>query len=133
MKSFDLSDWALGHRSLVWYFMIAFMAAGLFSYLHLGRQEDPDFTVQTMVIQAQWPGASAEEITRQVTERIEKSSKNWNRRLHQKCNRCRTDDGLRLSARQHQGQGRYPDLGSRAQHGRRHQERFSSRRHRTFF
>jgi multidrug efflux pump len=72
MKSFNLSDWALGHRSLVWYFMIAFMAAGLFSYLHLGRQEDPDFTIKTMVIQAQWPGASAEEITRQVTERIEK-------------------------------------------------------------
>jgi multidrug efflux pump subunit AcrB len=72
MKSFNLSDWALGHRSLVWYFMIAFMAAGLFSYLHLGRQEDPDFTIKTMVIQAQWPGASAEEITLQVTERIEK-------------------------------------------------------------
>ena len=72
MKSFNLSDWALGHRSLVWYFMIAFMAAGLFSYLYLGRQEDPDFTIKTMVIQAQWPGASAEEITRQVTERIEK-------------------------------------------------------------
>ena len=72
MKSFNLSDWALGHRSLVWYFMIAFIAAGLFSYLHLGRQEDPDFTIKTMVIEAQWPGASAEEITRQVTERIEK-------------------------------------------------------------
>ena len=72
MKSFNLSDWALGHRSLVWYFMIAFMAVGLFSYLQLGRQEDPDFTIKTMVIQAQWPGASPEEITRQVTDRIEK-------------------------------------------------------------
>jgi multidrug efflux pump len=72
MKSFNLSDWALSHRSLVWYFMIAFMAAGLFSYLQLGRQEDPDFTIKTMVIQAQWPGASPEEMTRQVTDRIEK-------------------------------------------------------------
>jgi multidrug efflux pump subunit AcrB len=72
MKSFNLSDWALGHRSLVWYFMIAFMAAGLFAYLQLGRQEDPDFTIKTMVIQAQWPGASPEELTRQVTDRIEK-------------------------------------------------------------
>ena len=72
MKSFNLSDWALEHRSLVWYFMIAFMVAGLFSYLQLGRQEDPDFTIKTMVIQYQWPGASAEEITRQVTDRIEK-------------------------------------------------------------
>src|SRR5580693_644694 len=72
MRSFNLSDWALKHRSLVWYFMIAFMVAGFFAYLHLGRQEDPDFTIKTMVIQAQWPGASAEEITRQVTDRIEK-------------------------------------------------------------
>ncbi|CUT09455.1 RND efflux transporter [Bradyrhizobium sp.] len=72
MKSFNLSDWALSHRSLVWYFMIAFMAAGLFAYLQLGRQEDPDFTIKTMVIQAQWPGASPEEVTRQVTDRIEK-------------------------------------------------------------
>ena len=72
MKSFNLSNWALGHRSLVWYFMIAFMAAGLFAYLQLGRQEDPDFTIKTMVIGAQWPGASPEEMTRQVTDRIEK-------------------------------------------------------------
>jgi len=72
MRSFNLSDWALGHRSLVWYFMIAFMAAGLWAYLQLGRQEDPDFTIKTMVIQAQWPGASPEEMTRQVTDRIEK-------------------------------------------------------------
>ena len=72
MKTFNLSDWALGHRSLVWFFMLAFMAAGLFSYLQLGRQEDPDFTIKTMVIGAQWPGASPEEMTRQVTDRIEK-------------------------------------------------------------
>ena len=72
MKSFNLSDWALEHRSLVWYFMIAFMVAGFFAYLQLGRQEDPDFTIKTMVIQAQWPGASPEDVTRQVTDRIEK-------------------------------------------------------------
>src|ERR1700745_1450885 len=72
MKSFNLSDWALEHRSLVWYFMIAFMVAGLFSYLQLGRQEDPDFTIKTMVSQAQWPGASPEEVTRELTDRIEK-------------------------------------------------------------
>src|SRR6476469_5948275 len=72
MKSFNLSDWALGHRSLVWYFMIAFMVAGLWAYLQLGRQEDPDFTIKTMVVQADWPGASPEDMTRQVTDRIEK-------------------------------------------------------------
>jgi multidrug efflux pump subunit AcrB len=72
VKPFNLSDWALRHRSLVWYFMIAFMAAGVYSYLKLGREEDPAFSIKTMVIQAKWPGASAEEITRQVTDRIEK-------------------------------------------------------------
>ena len=48
------------------------MVAGLFSYLQLGRQEDPDFTIKTMVIQAQWPGESPEEVTRELTDRIEK-------------------------------------------------------------
>lgn len=72
MKSFNLSDWALEHRSLVWYFMIVFLLAGAFSYISLGREEDPNFTIKTMVIQVQWPGASAEEVTKQVTDRIEK-------------------------------------------------------------
>ncbi|WP_047459924.1 efflux RND transporter permease subunit [Rhizobium rhizogenes] len=72
MKTFNLSDWALEHRSMVWYFMIVFILAGVFSYIGLGREEDPSFTIKTMVIQAQWPGASAEEVTKQVTDRIEK-------------------------------------------------------------
>ncbi|WP_437615985.1 efflux RND transporter permease subunit [Erwinia sp. V71] len=72
MSKFNLSDWALNHRSLVWYFVLVSALAGLFSYLELGREEDPSFTIKTMVIQAQWPGASAEEVTKQVTDRIEK-------------------------------------------------------------
>ncbi len=72
MNKFNLSDWALEHRSLVWYFMIIFAVAGAYAYLGLGREEDPSFTIKTMVIQAQWPGASAEEVTQQVTDRIEK-------------------------------------------------------------
>ncbi|WP_432285678.1 efflux RND transporter permease subunit [Aminobacter sp. BA135] len=72
MKGFNLSDWALNHRSLVWYFMLIFTVAGVFAYLHLGREEDPSFTIKTMLIQANWPGASVDETTRQVTDRIEK-------------------------------------------------------------
>jgi multidrug efflux pump len=72
VKPFNLSEWALEHRSLLWYFMIVFAIAGVSSYLSLGREEDPDFTIKTMVIQAQWPGASAYDVTRQVTDRIEK-------------------------------------------------------------
>ncbi|MGE7472560.1 efflux RND transporter permease subunit [Bosea sp. NPDC003192] len=72
MKRFNLSDWALQHRSLVWYFMIVASLAGLFSYFNLGRAEDPDFTIKTMIIQARWPGATVEEVIGQVTDRIEK-------------------------------------------------------------
>ena len=71
-SSFNLSEWALEHRSLLWYFMIVFVLAGAFSYIKLGREEDPNFTIKTMIVQANWPGATAEEVTRQVTERIEK-------------------------------------------------------------
>ncbi|MBJ6986793.1 MULTISPECIES: efflux RND transporter permease subunit [unclassified Devosia] len=72
MKSFNLSEWALQHRSMVWYFMIVAMVAGVFSYLSLGREEDPAFAIRTMVIAAAWPGAAPEEMATQVTERIER-------------------------------------------------------------
>ncbi|CAN7213039.1 efflux RND transporter permease subunit [Mesorhizobium caraganae] len=72
MKGFNLSDWALNHRSLVWYFMLVFVVAGIFAYLNLGREEDPNFTIKTMIVQANWPGASVNETVRQVTDRIEK-------------------------------------------------------------
>lgn len=72
MKSFNLSDWALEHRSLVWYFMIAFLVAGTVAYFNLGREEDPAFAIKTMVVQANWPGASTQEVTNQIADRIEK-------------------------------------------------------------
>ena len=72
MKKFNLSDWALDHASLVWYFMIVFALLGFFTYQNLGREEDPSFTIKTMTISAAWPGASVEETTLQVTERIER-------------------------------------------------------------
>ncbi len=72
MRKFNLSDWALNHGSLVWYFMMAFLIAGVISYLRLGREEDPSFTIKTMIVQAQWPGASADETAKQITERIER-------------------------------------------------------------
>jgi len=72
MNEFNLSEWALKHRSLIWYFMIVSAVAGLFSYLNLGRAEDPDFTIKTMIVQANWPGATVDEMTTQVADRIEK-------------------------------------------------------------
>ncbi|OMQ42915.1 efflux RND transporter permease subunit [Ensifer sp. 1H6] len=82
MTKFNLSDWALEHRSLVWYFMIIFAVAGAYAYVGLGREEDPSFTIKTMVIQAQWPGASAQEVTQQVTDRIEKKLQELNNLEH---------------------------------------------------
>ncbi|MGH8082323.1 MAG: efflux RND transporter permease subunit, partial [Lysobacter sp.] len=69
---FNLSEWALRHRSLIVYAMIVLALAGAMSYLRLGRSEDPAFTFKVMVVRTLWPGATAEEVSRQVTERIEK-------------------------------------------------------------
>ena len=72
MSAFNLSDWALRHRSLVAYLIIVLMLGGLVSYFKLGRAEDPDFTFKAMVVRTLWPGATAHEVELQVTERIEK-------------------------------------------------------------
>jgi multidrug efflux pump subunit AcrB len=71
MNRFNLSEWALRHRSLVTYFMLVIAVAGIWSYLRLGRSEDPDFTVKTMVVQAAWPGATVSDTLEQITDRIE--------------------------------------------------------------
>ena len=68
----NLSAWALDHRSIVVYLMVAFVIVGTSAYLKLGRNEDPTFTIKTMVVQAQWPGATMEDTLLQVTERIER-------------------------------------------------------------
>jgi multidrug efflux pump len=78
VKAFNLSDWALEHRSLVWYFMLIFTVAGVGAYLSLGREEDPAFKIKTMLIQANWPGASVDETILQVTDRIEKKLEELN-------------------------------------------------------
>jgi multidrug efflux pump len=68
----NLSEWALKHRSVVAYFMIIAVIAGIFSYFRLGRSEDPSFIIKTMVVQAAWPGATVEDTLKQVTERLER-------------------------------------------------------------
>ena len=71
MKGFNLSEWAIRHRSVVAYFMLVVAVAGIGSYLRLGRNEDPDFTVMTMVVKAEWPGATIGDTLEQVTDRLE--------------------------------------------------------------
>ena len=72
MSGFNISAWALQHRSFVIYCMIAVVVAGLSAYRNLGRDEDPAFTFRTMVVQAAWPGANIDDTMKQVTERLER-------------------------------------------------------------
>jgi multidrug efflux pump subunit AcrB len=71
MSGINLSEWAIRHRPLVTFFMLIIAVAGIASYLRLGRSEDPDFTVKTMVVQAAWPGATVGDTLEQITDRIE--------------------------------------------------------------
>ncbi len=72
MKTFNLSEWALDHRSFVWFLMIVSLLAGIMGYRGLGREEDPPFAIKTMVVEAKWPGATIGDTMDQVTDRIEK-------------------------------------------------------------
>jgi multidrug efflux pump len=72
MTRFNLSDWALRNKSLVIYLMLAAAIAGVWAYDKLGREEDPPFTIKTMVIKTLWQGATATDTLQQVTDRIEK-------------------------------------------------------------
>ena len=64
---FNLSAWALKNRQIVLYVMILLGIVGAISYTKLGQSEDPPFTFKAMVIKTNWPGASAEEVSRQIT------------------------------------------------------------------
>ncbi len=118
-KTFNLSEWALAHKSLVTYFMLVFSLAGVFSYLNLGREEDPAFTIKTMVITAQWPGASAEETTQQITDRIEKKLEELEiARFYSLDYHAGRDHDLRQPARHYEGAGCASHMGAGAQHDR---------------
>lgn len=69
---FNLSAWALNNRPLVLFAMMMLAIIGAMSYSNLGQSEDPPFTFKAMIINTQWPGATAQEVSEQVTERIEK-------------------------------------------------------------
>jgi multidrug efflux pump subunit AcrB len=72
MTGLNLSEWALRHRTLMIYTMLLALVGGVLSYLELGREEDPQFAIMTMIVQTNWPGATTRETMEQITERIEK-------------------------------------------------------------
>ena len=72
MKNFNLTEWSLQHKHFIYFFIVLFFIAGIFSYNNLGRMEDPDFTIKQMVVTTVWPGATARQMEEQVTDKIEK-------------------------------------------------------------
>jgi multidrug efflux pump len=69
---FNLSEWALKHQTLVLYLMIMLTISGMLAYTKLGQSEDPPFTFKVMLVRATLPGASAQEVEQQVTDKLEK-------------------------------------------------------------
>lgn len=72
MSGFNLSALAVRERAVTLFLIIAVSVAGLFAFVHLGRAEDPAFTVKVMTIVSVWPGATAQEMQDQVAEPLEK-------------------------------------------------------------
>jgi multidrug efflux pump subunit AcrB len=68
----NLSEWAIRHRTIIVFFMLVFLGAGFSAYQNLGREEDPDFAIDTMTILTLWPGATTTDTMEQVTDRLEK-------------------------------------------------------------
>lgn len=72
MKRINLSEWALKHQQTIAFLLLLLSVAGVLAFNSLGQKEDPDFTVKTMVVQAYWPGSSAQQMADQVTDKLEK-------------------------------------------------------------
>ncbi len=72
-RRFNISRWALEHAPLTRYLMVVLMVLGTVAYFQLGQDEDPPFTFRAMVVQAFWPGATAQQMAEQVTDKIERT------------------------------------------------------------
>ena len=70
---FNLSKWALDHPALTRYLMVVLMLLGFAAYFQLGQDEDPPFTFRAMVVRTYWPGATAQQVAEQVTDKIERT------------------------------------------------------------
>src|SRR6476620_12581298 len=70
---FNLSRWALEHPALTRYLMVVLMLLGFASYFQLGQDEDPPFTFRAMVVRTYWPGATAQQVAEQVTDKLERT------------------------------------------------------------
>ena len=132
MNRFNLSAWAITHRSIVYYLMLALLVLGIASYFRLGRNEDPTFTIKTMVVQAQWPGATLDDTLNQVTERLERKLQETPHLDYLKSyTKAGEFDCLRLPNGFYQAEGGGGYLVSGAQEGARHTANPAPRRYRS--
>ena len=72
-RGFNLSRWAIEHAALTRYLMVVLMVLGFAAYFQLGQDEDPPFTFRAMAIRTYWPGATAQQVAEQVTDRLERA------------------------------------------------------------
>ena len=72
-ESFNLSKWALLHPALTRYLMVVLMLLGFAAYFQLGQDEDPPFAFRVMVVRTLWPGATAQQVAEQVTDKVERT------------------------------------------------------------
>jgi multidrug efflux pump subunit AcrB len=72
-QGFNLSRWAIDHAPLTRFLMIVLMVLGMSAYFQLGQDEDPPFTFRAMVVRAYWPGATAQQMAEQVTDKLERT------------------------------------------------------------
>jgi multidrug efflux pump subunit AcrB len=72
-EKFNLSKWALDHAAFTRYLMVVLMLLGLAAYFQLGQDEDPPFTFRAMVVRTYWPGATAQQVAEQVTDKLERT------------------------------------------------------------
>jgi multidrug efflux pump subunit AcrB len=72
MKSFNLTEWALGHRAIVLFLILVIAIGGVLGFTKLGQLEDPNFSVPSMTAVVIWPGATAQQIQDELLNRMEK-------------------------------------------------------------
>ncbi len=72
MNKLNLTEWALNHKQLVYFFVVLTFLSGILSYRQLGRMEDPNYVIRQMIVSVAWPGATARQVEEQVTDKIEK-------------------------------------------------------------
>ncbi len=72
MKPFNLTEWALNHRAIVLFLILAIGIGGVLGFTKLGQLEDPKFSVPSMTALVIWPGATAQQIQDELLNRMEK-------------------------------------------------------------